>query len=57
MNEAETRLLDRLNDTVTRLTLEMAEVRKQLKNCECEDEPTSNDGGIPIPVHRKNKGE
>ena len=45
--------VERLDDTVTRLTLEMAEVRKQLKNCECEDEPTSNDGGIPIPIHRK----
>ena len=39
--------VERLDDTVTRLALEVAKLQEN------EDEPTSNDGGIPIPIHRK----
>jgi len=39
--------VERLDDTVTRLALEVAKLQEN------EDEPTCNDGGIPIPIHRK----
>jgi len=39
--------VERLDDTVTRLALEVAKLQEN------EDEPTSNDGGIPIPIHKK----